>query len=212
MQKDELIKRYYSQILLDELSIEKQELLSKKSITVIGCGGLGCPLAAYLAGAGVGKIKLVDDDTVELRNLHRQVFFSENDIGIKKVKALSDLANEINQPSNWADLDVMKRLKQDQDDYAKEDALFDKARKKAGLDSTDDDDTAQLEEMRRRYKASQKQTDEDDTGIVEPSSEEGQSDTGQFPEEECGCRQKNSNYGVSLLPLFMWLGYRRRKS
>ena len=72
--KDELIKRYYSQILLDELSIEKQELLSKKSITVIGCGGLGSPLAAYLAGAGVGKIKLVDDDTVELRNLHRQVF------------------------------------------------------------------------------------------------------------------------------------------
>ena len=83
MQKDELIKRYYSQILLDELSIEKQELLSKKSITVIGCGGLGSPLAAYLAGAGVGKIKLVDDDTVELRNLHRQVFFSEDDIGIK---------------------------------------------------------------------------------------------------------------------------------
>ena len=96
MQKDELIKRYYSQILLDELSIEKQELLSKKSITVIGCGGLGSPLAAYLAGAGVGTIKLVDDDTVELRNLHRQVFFSENDIGIKKVKALSDYLKNLN--------------------------------------------------------------------------------------------------------------------
>ena len=96
MQKDELIKRYYSQILLDELSIEKQELLSKKSITVIGCGGLGSPLAAYLAGAGVGKIKLVDDDTVELRNLHRQVFFSEDDIGIKKVKALSNYLKNLN--------------------------------------------------------------------------------------------------------------------
>ena len=67
MQKDELIKRYYSQILLDELSIEKQELLSKKSITVIGCGGLGSPLAAYLAGAGLGKIKLVDDDANKIK-------------------------------------------------------------------------------------------------------------------------------------------------
>ena len=57
---------------------------------------------------------------------------------------------------------MQKQLQQDEDQYAKEDAMFDKARKNAGLDESDDDDEgAQLEEMRRRYRASQKQNDED---------------------------------------------------
>ena len=58
MQNDDLIKRYYSQLILDGMSVEKQKLLSKKSVTVIGCGGLGSPLATYLAGSGLSLIHI----------------------------------------------------------------------------------------------------------------------------------------------------------
>lgn len=119
MQNDDLIKRYYSQLLLDGMSVEKQKLLSKKSVTVIGCGGLGSPLATYLAGSGIGNITLIDHDVVELRNLHRQVFYCENDIGTNKVDVLakylkslnSNISIQTNAKRSW-DL-VNKDLKSD---------------------------------------------------------------------------------------------------
>ncbi|MBA4730334.1 MAG: ThiF family adenylyltransferase, partial [SAR86 cluster bacterium] len=119
MQNDDLIKRYYSQLLLDGMSVEKQKLLSKKSVTVIGCGGLGSPLATYLAGSGIGNIILIDHDVVELRNLHRQVFYCENDIGTNKVDVLakylkslnSNISIQTNAKRSW-DL-VNKDLKSD---------------------------------------------------------------------------------------------------
>jgi adenylyltransferase/sulfurtransferase len=59
--------------------------LKSSSVLIIGAGGLGCPAAAYIAGAGVGKIGLVDGDTVEVSNLHRQIAHSISTVGMRKV-------------------------------------------------------------------------------------------------------------------------------
>lgn len=67
-----------------------QLALKNASILIVGVGGLGCPAAAYLAGAGVGKIGLVDGDTVELSNLHRQILHVEKSIGQRKVDSAAE--------------------------------------------------------------------------------------------------------------------------
>lgn len=64
-----------------------QICLRDKSVLVVGIGGLGCPAAAYLAGAGVGTIGLIDGDIVELSNLHRQILHSTGTIGQVKVES-----------------------------------------------------------------------------------------------------------------------------
>ncbi len=91
--------RYDRQIKLDEVGVSGQEKLRKASVLIIGVGGLGCPAAQYLAGAGVGKIGLMDHDKVSITNLHRQVLYDENDIGKSKAlvakKKLQILNSEI---------------------------------------------------------------------------------------------------------------------
>ena len=62
-----------------------QLLLKNASVLIVGVGGLGCPAATYLAGAGVGDIGLMDADTVELSNLHRQLLHTEQWLGLAKV-------------------------------------------------------------------------------------------------------------------------------
>ena len=62
-----LVSRFYSQIILEDFSVQDQEELLKKEITIIGCGGLGSPVSVYLAASGIGKINLVDPDKVEIR-------------------------------------------------------------------------------------------------------------------------------------------------
>lgn len=59
--------------------------LKAASVLIVGAGGLGCPAAAYLAGAGVGTIGIVDGDEVETSNLHRQILHSTKKVGMKKV-------------------------------------------------------------------------------------------------------------------------------
>ena len=65
--------RYSRQIMLAGFDLEKQELLMGSSALIIGMGGLGCSVAQYLAAAGIGKLTIVDDDSVELTNLQRQI-------------------------------------------------------------------------------------------------------------------------------------------
>lgn len=86
MDKTQLFKR---QITLSEIGESGQEKLQNASVLVVGCGGLGSPIAVYLASSGIGKLHLVDFDTVDITNLHRQVFYSLDDIGKPKAAVLS---------------------------------------------------------------------------------------------------------------------------
>ena len=81
---DEAI-RYSRHILLPEVGLEGQRRLKSGSVLVVGVGGLGTPAATYLAAAGVGRIGLIDNDVVEKSNLHRQILYSESDLGMNKV-------------------------------------------------------------------------------------------------------------------------------
>ncbi len=76
--------RYSRQLLLGDINDAGQEALLKSSVLVIGAGGLGSPLLLYLAGAGIGTIGIIDDDTVDPSNLQRQILYKESDIGAAK--------------------------------------------------------------------------------------------------------------------------------
>ena len=92
--------RYSRQILLKGFDLDKQEILLNSSVLQIGAGGLGCANAQYLIAAGVGHITLVDDDTVELTNLQRQVLHREKSIGQSKVESASASLKEINSEAS----------------------------------------------------------------------------------------------------------------
>ena len=84
---DRQLLRYSRHILLDDIGVEGQERLLAAHALVIGAGGLGSPVALYLASAGVGRITLVDDDTVDLTNLQRQIAHTEARVGQPKVES-----------------------------------------------------------------------------------------------------------------------------
>lgn len=88
--------RYSRQIMLEEVGEEGQEKLSSATALIIGLGGLGCPVAQYLAAAGIGKLILVDDDKVEQTNLHRQILYSESQAGMPKVDAAEESLQRLN--------------------------------------------------------------------------------------------------------------------
>lgn len=88
--------RYQRQISLKELGEIGQQKLKDAKVLVIGAGGLGCPALLYLAGAGVGRIGIVDFDLVSLNNLHRQVLFTVHDIGLSKALRAGDVLEQIN--------------------------------------------------------------------------------------------------------------------
>ena len=80
-------ERYARHILLKELGGPGQQKLKAATIAIVGVGGLGAPAALYLAAAGVGKLRLIDHDTVALSNLQRQIIFSADDLGASKVSS-----------------------------------------------------------------------------------------------------------------------------
>lgn len=87
---------YSRQILLEGWDIEAQEKLKFSNVLIVGCGGIGCALAELLARAGVGKITLIDPDTIETSNLQRQLAFTPNDIGFYKAEILAKRLQQIN--------------------------------------------------------------------------------------------------------------------
>jgi adenylyltransferase/sulfurtransferase len=90
------LERYDRQILAPELGVEGQEKLKKAKIFIAGAGGLGCPVSLYLAAAGVGEIRLVDNGRVELSNLNRQVLHWAKDIGREKVDSAREKLQGLN--------------------------------------------------------------------------------------------------------------------
>ena len=78
-------KRFEKQIILKKVGVLGQKKIKKAKILIIGMGGLGCPLLAYLAASGIGNIGIVDPDKVELSNLNRQILFNNRDLNKYKV-------------------------------------------------------------------------------------------------------------------------------
>lgn len=96
MLSDEELERYDRQLKIEGLGREGQEKLKRAKIMIAGAGGLGCPVAIYLAAAGVGCLRVVDKDRVESSNLNRQVLHWEKDIGQKKAMSAAKKLARLN--------------------------------------------------------------------------------------------------------------------
>src|SRR5208337_1040323 len=93
--KDEIL-RYSRHLIIPEVGMEGQQKLKAAKVLLVGTGGLGAPLGLYLAAAGVGKIGLVDFDTVDFTNLQRQVIHFTSDVGRRKIESASEKMKAIN--------------------------------------------------------------------------------------------------------------------
>ena len=93
------LSRWSRQTILDEIGFEGQKKIMNSNVTIIGMGGLGCPAACSLVASGLGTLKIIDGDKIEVSNLHRQHLFRERDIGKKKVlsakKRLESLSEHV---------------------------------------------------------------------------------------------------------------------
>ena len=90
------LKRYARHLVLPEVGVEGQKKLKAASVLIVGAGGLGSPVALYLAAAGVGRIGLVDFDVVDESNLQRQIIYGQSDIGCLKAESARDAMIGIN--------------------------------------------------------------------------------------------------------------------
>jgi len=90
------LERYSRQVMLEEIGYEGQLKLRNAKVCVVGIGGLGNPIATRLVAMGIGKIRIVDRDVIELSNLHRQTMFDETDIGQVKVESAAKKLRKMN--------------------------------------------------------------------------------------------------------------------
>ena len=110
------IERYSRQIILKEIGSKGMEILLDSTVTIVGSGGLGCPATQMLAGMGVGTIRIIDGDVVDLTNLPRQILHYTSEIGRNKVDSIAQKLKNMNpdvkveahkifvNPDNVADL------------------------------------------------------------------------------------------------------------
>lgn len=113
---DAQLDRYARHIVLKEIGGAGQHKLLRAAIALVGAGGIGTPALQYLAAAGIGRIRLIDDDQVSLDNLQRQILFGTDDVGRDKVEVVGERAAALNpdvafepvrtrlDPDNVADL------------------------------------------------------------------------------------------------------------
>ena len=94
--KQDLLKRYSRQIILKDIGALGQKKLIKSKILIIGAGGLGCTIVDHLVRAGIGTIGVIDEDKIDISNLHRQSLFSTRDLKKYKVDVLKKKSKEIN--------------------------------------------------------------------------------------------------------------------
>ena len=90
------LERYNRQILLEEIDVHGQSELLEKHVCLIGLGGLGCPIAYYLASSGIGKLTIIDNDRIDITNLQRQILFNSSDVNKKKVEVAFTKLNQLN--------------------------------------------------------------------------------------------------------------------
>ena len=91
------LEKYSRQIIMEQVGVEGQQKIKNSSICIIGCGGLGTSAAQYLSMSGIGRLVLIDHDSIVLSNLNRQTLFTEKDIGASKCKVLSEKVKNINK-------------------------------------------------------------------------------------------------------------------
>src|SRR6185437_10158536 len=97
---NEEIARYSRHLLLPEVGMEGQQKLKAARVLSVGTGGLGAPLALYLAAAGVGTLGLIDFDVVDESNLQRQIIHSQNTVGMLKVDSAEQMIKGLNKNTN----------------------------------------------------------------------------------------------------------------
>lgn len=88
--------RYNRQTMLPEIGDSGQEKLKQAKVLVIGAGGLGCPILQYISTAGVGTIGIVDFDKIEIHNLHRQILYTEDQVGLSKALMAKEKLEALN--------------------------------------------------------------------------------------------------------------------
>src|SRR5579862_8448654 len=101
------LARYSRHLILPEVGMEGQQRLKAAKVLCVGTGGLGSPLALYLAAAGIGTLGLIDFDVVDSSNLQRQIIHSTKDIGRKKVDSAQEKLNALNPGLNVVTHDTM---------------------------------------------------------------------------------------------------------
>ena len=97
---EEQFQRYARHLILDEVGEEGQDKLLSAKVLCVGAGGLGSPVAVYLAAAGIGTIGIIDDDIVDLSNLQRQIIHATSKIGAPKVDSARETLSQINPTIN----------------------------------------------------------------------------------------------------------------
>ena len=101
------LSRYSRHLILPEVGVEGQRKLKAARVLCVGTGGLGSPLALYLAAAGIGTLGLVDFDVVDASNLQRQIIHSTRDIGRKKLDSAAEKLTALNPSLNVVKHDTM---------------------------------------------------------------------------------------------------------
>src|SRR6202163_2530615 len=105
LSKEEVL-RYSRHLILPEVGMEGQQKLKAAKVLCIGAGGLGSPLALYLAAAGVGTLGIVDFDIVDVTNLQRQILHTTDDVGRRKLDSAADKLKAINPFLNLRTFDT----------------------------------------------------------------------------------------------------------
>jgi adenylyltransferase/sulfurtransferase len=92
----EELQRYSRQVMLEEIGFEGMEKIRGAKVCIVGAGGIGNPVATQLVAMGVGKVRIVDRDVIEITNLHRQHLYTDDDIGKVKVEAAAERLRKLN--------------------------------------------------------------------------------------------------------------------
>lgn len=101
---EEQLQRYSRHIILPEVGGKGQKKISDARVFIVGAGGLGCPVGYYLSAAGVGTIAMIDNDTVELSNLQRQIAHSVKTLGVNKAESAKRTFEALNPDVNVIDI------------------------------------------------------------------------------------------------------------